>query len=185
MPSFSTIGIDPGLTNVGVCIRPWEGSVFDYLIRPKALRGVERHDHIARDLEGYLREVLGEGPLTGLAVIEGPDYKGFSTIPLAEINSILGLTCYRLGFKILRASPSQVKKFATGNSQADKAEIMARYGYTNEHLADARALAEIGAAVHRGTSTIRHELEVVKRLVDGKPKPKAPIKKLMPRALAI
>jgi len=184
MLSYSTIGIDPGLTNVGVCILPWDGPVFDYLIKPKALRGIERLDHIARDLEDYILDVVGPNS-GGMVVIEGYDYKGFSTIPLAEVNSVLCLTCHRMGYKILRAAPAQVKKFATGNSQATKEEMMKRYGYSNEHLADARALAEIGHKMHVGTSSIRHELEVIQKLKGEKSRSRSKIKKLMPRALAI
>lgn len=161
-------GIDPSLTNTGIVLLKNGEVLTSYLIQPKNIKGAARLSGIA----DRVREILGTHKPIFLA-IEGYDYKGFSTIPLAECNAVIQLECARLGIEFIHAAPSQVKKFATGSSQADKTRIQTRYGIVNEHLADARALAGIAWEYVHGGSSVRCELEVIKALKAKKlPKPK-------------
>jgi len=114
-----------------------------------------------------------EGQEAELVVLEGYDYKGHKLAELGEASGVIKVVCHQLGLPVLVVSPAAVKKFATGNSQASKDDIMARYGLTNEHVADAWALAEIGLVYLTGKSELRHELEVIKQLRSPK-SPKKP-----------
>lgn len=168
MPIWRTIGIDPGLTNTGLCSIVGDPAVntktCDYrLVVPgRHFRAQARLDYI----ETQVRDFLSDHP-SALVVIEGYDYKGFSLVQMAEINGILQLAAYRAGGVVMHASPSQVKKFAAGHPQAEKEAVMRAYALDNEHLADARALAEIGQVFLSGKSTKRCELEVVYQLRHG------------------
>jgi Holliday junction resolvasome RuvABC endonuclease subunit len=167
MAIYRTIGIDASLTNTGLCyIENDAGAITrssKVVVPPSEMRGHPRLDFIDR----LVRDFLSESP-ANLVVIEGYDYKGFSTIPLAEINGILQLTAFRICGRVIHAAPAQVKKFATGKSQASKEMIMKHYGLDNEHIADARALAEIGQIFLGAPTTRRCELEVAYALRQGK-----------------
>lgn len=169
MTVYRTIGIDASLTNTGLYYIEWDqGSILrsgKVIVPPADMRGHARLDFIDRQV----RDFISACPAT-LVVIEGYDYKGFSTIPLAEINGILQLTAYRLCGKVIHAAPAQLKKFAVGKPQAGKDAIMKHYGIDNEHIADARALAEIGQVYLGVPTTRRCELEVAHALRQGKVK---------------
>ena len=186
MTPLVTIGIDPGLTNLGLCALVFEPGVkihevFDLVRPPKDLREGSRLALLSARAEAFCLPLLAERATSKLkiqAAIEGYDYKGFSTLQMAEITGCLKALLARLAIPLVVVSPSQVKKFAVGDSQADKSKIMARYQMDNEHLADARALAGVAAVYLTGTSELRRELEVIAALRRPK-KVKAPrVKKL-------
>ena len=169
-------GIDPSLTNTAVVILSSCGASEHTLIRPGSLRGPARltyiHDKI---LETFSKSKL---PTPIFLAIEGYDYKGFSTIPLAECNAVIQVACYKSGIPLIHAAPAQVKKFATGCSQASKEMMIKRYNIRNEHIADARALAGIAMEYMHTTSVTRCELEVIKNIKKPKLKKKSKIPKL-------
>ena len=167
MTAFRTIGIDASLTNTGQCYvsKNGDGATVRQTIEvvPKgSLKAHSRLDFIDREVREFMLTYPAD-----LVVIEGYDYKGFSLVPLAEINGILQLTAWRLCGNVIHAAPSQVKKFAVGKPQASKAQIMKHFGLDNEHIADARALAEIGQVFLGAPSKRRCELEVAMQLRDG------------------
>jgi len=177
MTSRSTIGIDPALTNIGmVCLV--RGASFNSfgsdLVQPKNLRDLARLSYIQDQVKHFIQERNAE-----LVVLEGYDYKGHNLAQLGEASGVIKLICHQLGLPVLVVSPASVKKFSTGNSNASKELVMARYGLSNEHVADARALAEIGLVYLTGVSQFRHELEVIKQLKTTKVK-----KPVMKRNLA-
>ena len=169
MPQFQTIGIDASLTNTGVyyIFQDTDAKtvtrVGKVIVPPSGLSGHQRLDLIDREVRNFLI-----ASPANLVVIEGYDYKGFSLVPLAEINGILQLTAHRICGRVIHAAPAQVKKFATGKPQASKIQIMKHFQIDNEHIADARALAEIGQVFLGAPSTRRCELEVAYALRQGK-----------------
>lgn len=167
---ITTIGIDSSLTNIGVVFRTTKDDLAvyaDHLILPKKLRGAERLGYILKSMSSVL-----DTQSASLAVIEGYNYQGHNLAQLGEAAGILKALCALRGVTVLEASPLSIKKFATGNSQATKKMMMERYGITNEHVADARAMSHLAYTFLTNRSNIRHELEVIKNLKMGPKKNK-------------
>lgn len=76
-------------------------------------------------------------------------------------------------------SPSAVKKFASGNSQSRKNNMLLavykKWGYDtrNDNLADAYTLAHIAKAIHTQPETLVYEKEVLDKLTVNTEKPAA------------
>lgn len=165
MKPIYTIGIDPGLLNVGLSAVEHRGPVpliyHGHAVTTGGLKGNERFDYIYSEVGKFIDKF----PTASVVCLEGYDYLGFRLVDMAEISGILKLLCHQKGRKVVSVSPSSLKKFATGNSSAGKFQIMSTYDQTNEHIADACALAEV-ALMYSGarTSTKRYKLEVIKQL---------------------
>jgi len=165
MDPITTIGIDPGLTNVGLsAVNHYGPSPVKYVgdvVVTKGLFGYPRLDYIHK----RVGEFLDIHTLAKVVAIEHYDYKGFKLVEMAEISGILKLLCHQKGREVITVSPASVKKFATGRSTATKIQVMYNYQQNNEHIADACALAEI-ALVYSGArkTTARHKLEVIKQI---------------------
>lgn len=181
---LTTIGIDASLTNTGIVVvrspryTDIDASHFierSTIITPKGLKGAERLLYIYEQADLFLPEKAD------LAVIEDYDYKGQNLTKLGEGQGVLKLLCAGRKIKIISVAPAALKKFATGNSNATKKQMMERYDEPNEHVADAKALALVGRLFLHKKSTIRHELEVIKALTTPKKKSKlAKVKKPFP-----
>lgn len=165
METTSTIGIDPGICNVGMALVTHRGPVplmySGECINTKGLSGLARLDHIHRKLSIFLDYY----PKVELVAIEHYDYKGFSLVEMAEVSGIIKLLCHQKNKTVITVAPSALKKFATGSSTASKIMMMGTYDEKNEHIADAMALAEV-ALYYSGerVTTKRSKLEVIKQL---------------------
>jgi Holliday junction resolvasome RuvABC endonuclease subunit len=84
------------------------------------LRGVERLDHIVRQVQALTRGV-------DLVVIEGYSFgsKGSSIFNIAELGGGVRLLLYRLGLPFVEVPPSTLKKWATGKGNCGKDEMIA------------------------------------------------------------
>lgn len=173
---ITTVGVDYALRNIGLCVIKWTSKgpkvVLQHVIKPKN-KSVQRllyiHTETKEILSPYAKSIV---------CVEGYNYQGQNLAQLGEAIGVIKIALHALRMQIVIASPASVKKFATGNSQASKEDIMQRYNIHNEHTADACAMAHIAYVYRTGHSKVRHELEVIKNMKMIKQKKKKKIKKM-------
>ena len=138
------------------------------------MRGSARLGHIYRSMYKYLR-IKGLFHMTSLIVIEGPSYAGENLFQLGEATGVIKAACDVLcDCPILEVPPALLKKFATGNTNATKKDIMKVYPSASDHISDAMVLAHLGMVyLGQEKTTLRYQAEVVKSL-KSKPKKKKP-----------
>lgn len=137
------LGIDPSLAATGVST----GWMTRTLKPPGTLRGRARHTWILAELVDLVAKA-------SLVVIEGPSYG--STKAASSAHERAGLwwkiddLVHEQGKELYVASPSSVKKYATGKGNADKDAVMLatarRFDWFagDNNAADAQWLAAIG-----------------------------------------
>jgi Holliday junction resolvasome RuvABC endonuclease subunit len=104
------LGLDLSITSPGICTPG--GSAFS--VRTNAKRKDHRLDDIASNIAVYLGG-------TDLAVIEGMGrFKGNTGQIIAMVHGAVRLELVRAGVPYVVIPPASVKKFATGNGNADK-----------------------------------------------------------------
>lgn len=175
-----SVGIDPSANATGVVVVDAEGEPYlNRLITPK-VTGVARLVYI-RDA---LNELLGDLPRLKIGVREGYSYASVhQAFLLAEVGGITQLALHDHADQVHECAPTALKKFATGTATANKAAVMAavrrRWGhtYTDDNLADAYVLAQVGLCLlNSAGTTARHQLEVVHAIASPKKVKKAPFK---------
>lgn len=176
--------MDPSLTKPGLAILNKIGSALfvGSLSVGQNTRGTERlariFDWVQKELKPYARPILR-------ACVEGPSLNSVHReFDLGEASGVLKLAVYGIGgssvVEPLIIPPTSAKLFACGNGQADKREIIhavkihyrVDVGEDND-AADALVLARIAWALdNESLLTRRSELEVVRGLLNPKPKKK-------------
>lgn len=140
-------GIDPSLTGTGVVIMNQTGKIlFEKLILPKKLKGVER-------LQFIRNEVLNTLKLYNIdyVAIEGysMNSKGRSVFDLGELGGVLRLTFYDNDIKYKVISPSSLKAFIAENGSADKemmrsaVKMKYKIDINNDNICDAFGLGRM------------------------------------------
>lgn len=151
------LGIDPSATATGLAAlspspglingarRPIVGLAREF--KPKTIglkRALQISDHVVATVE----EVQPD-----LAVVEGYAFSNQHTLAtLVEIGTLIRLMLLRLGVPYLEPTASQVKKFATGNGNANKdlvlLNVYKRWGIEapTNNVSDALAMGAIGLA---------------------------------------
>jgi Holliday junction resolvasome RuvABC endonuclease subunit len=170
------LGIDQSLLHTGICVCDvdlagqlhaplvWE------LVEPgKKVLDTERLAYI-RD---RVREVLRKYSIS-IAVMEGYSYNSVGKkFELGECGGVLKLELFDKGIPLHIATPAQLKKFVTGKGDATKERVMGailqQWGWpvSDDNLADACGLAAIGAEIYMPASRKRHQLEVVKIIINS------------------
>lgn len=175
-----TIGIDASLTNTGIVILDnFKNTGYmqaSTVIKTGTLRGPKRLQEIWAQAYKFLEGL----PFANLALIEDYNYRGQNLTSLAEGQGVLKLLCAVKNIEVITVSPASLKKFATGNSQATKKQMMKHLKESNEHIADARGLAVIGHHLLGKETMVRHELEVLKQLSKGNQKSQVKPKRTQP-----
>ncbi len=146
------VATDQSISDSGVCERTSRKSFNALNIKTKAKdwtgRDFSRKMHVA----SCLKRILRSGPCH-LFVMEGYALgvrKKSMLADLAELGSLIKLAAHKSGIPVLAVAPTQVKKFATGNGKATKAQVIAGvrkyWGFCtkNDNIADAFVLALIG-----------------------------------------
>ena len=147
------LGLDLSLTSTGIVLVDENGSIAVRRLQPK-IRGLDRLDFIAQTVATTTSPVLGYG--VGLVVLEGPAFgaKGSAYHQLAGLWWLVRHRLWNLEIPVAEASPSEVKKYATGKGNAGKDEVLAaavrRFpdiaaDQLNNDIADALWLAAMGA----------------------------------------
>lgn len=162
------LGVDQSLTGMGLVVLSEAGVILlQRVVRPAALRGVDRLAH----LRAALRTVLDEYR-PAHAALEGYAYGATGRVfQLGELGGVVQLAFFDADVPFLTVTPAALKKYVTNNHQADKALMLRK---TNEKwgvdfgkeddICDAHGLAHILKAIARNDTTVRHELEVINEL---------------------
>lgn len=148
--TLPVIGLDMSANSTGVVVLDFAlDVVYEGTIEPPCT-GPERLHHIHQQLEMIARRY---GPFDTMV---REDYAvGATNKPylLGEVGGIAQVALFRHVGRIVSVAPKQLKKFASGNAAASKAEVMRalelRRGFvtSNDDIADAYALALIGGAI--------------------------------------
>lgn len=179
--SMLFLGIDQSLVNSGVCLFDSDGSVELYSIKPGNLKGSERLDFIANKIQEYL------DMKPAMVCMEGYSYGSYGrTFELGELGGILKLLFFRSDIPVTIVPPKALKKFLTGNGNADKMQILkqvsTKYKISpkDDNQADAFGLAKIAQMLYTDTTPlIEYEREVVYSLQNPKKKIRKKTKKLV------
>jgi crossover junction endodeoxyribonuclease RuvC len=190
------IGIDPSLTATGIVVlRDGKVELAEKTKNRPELGTIERvrliRERIIDITENLIDEEEWQAP--DLIVIEGFSYgsKGRSVFDIAYLGWRIREDLERLrtddGIPWLEVPPSQLKKFATGQGNANKEiilqQVYKRWGYEthDNNIADAYVLAQIGRAYlqdsYKPDDLNLFQLEVIANLKGEKPK-KKPRKKV-------
>jgi crossover junction endodeoxyribonuclease RuvC len=147
------IGLDLSLTSTGIVAVDEGGGIAQRRLRPK-LDGIELLDFIVQTVANTTSPILGIG--ADLVVMEGPAFgaKGSAFHQLAGLWWIVRHRLWALHIPVAVASPSELKKYATGKGNAGKDEVLAcavrRFPQVpadvlNNDIADALWVAAMGA----------------------------------------
>ena len=169
------IGIDPSLTSTGLVIIG-QNHPHTQLIQPKELRGVSRLDYILSAVEEALLTCMGDGLCELYAAIEGPALHAVNRADdLGQVRGILLLHLYRSHVSTLTIAPTSLKKFATGNGQANKDKMISTAAteldreLSNDE-ADAYWLARVAESYY---GEVFHLTRAQREVLHGIRKPKA------------
>lgn len=165
----TTVGIDASLTGTGVvALSNFSGLSMHTRIESK-------YTEVKRliDIEDRLKRILDNLILTDLVLIEGYSFgsKGKSVYQIGELGGVIRRMLHRKMIRWIEVTPSQVKKFATGKSQAKK-ELMIMHVYKRWNVefstsdeADAYVLAKIGQALLGDKEQLtQYQMEVIMEL---------------------
>jgi Holliday junction resolvasome RuvABC endonuclease subunit len=142
------VGLDLSLTGTGIASIGEHGfDAIETIKTPKAK--IEGHERLHRILNAVTGHTFG----ADLVVVEGPSF-GSQGNALHQMGGLWWLVTHRLwstSVPYIIATPSQVKKFATGSGTADKDRVIAetvrrwpRLDIRDNNQADALNLALIG-----------------------------------------
>lgn len=140
-------GIDQSLTKTGVIIMNSSGQIiFEKLVTPKKLKGVERLQFIRNEVMQVLR-------IYQVTVVAIENYsfgsKGRSLFNLGEIGGVLRLAFYDNKIKFFEVSPASLKSFISENGGADKEmmrkAVLKKYklDIVEDNICDAFSLARM------------------------------------------
>lgn len=116
------VGIDPSLTSTGLAVRDSAGRLKAYALGDKDLRGMARLVFLRNAISRHLDRLR-----PSLVVYEGYalGFRGKSNtiFDLGELGGVLKLLILEKGLDILLVPPNNLKLFATGKGNADKAQV--------------------------------------------------------------
>ncbi|KAA0547556.1 hypothetical protein FZW96_11960 [Bacillus sp. BGMRC 2118] len=170
------IGIDPS-TKTGFVALDEHGNV----LKQKELTGVGSVD--PKRMITLIDEVMDFIRPNDFIVIEGFGYASQQAVQLGGIGWGIRTGLARRGHSYIEASPSQLKKFASGKGNMKKDElavhIYKNYGFehSSDNVRDAYVLARIAVdlfKVQQGEiiAAYKRELEVIGAILNPKPKQK-------------
>lgn len=175
------VGIDPS-TKTGFVALDLNGEV----LRAKELTGIGSVD--PKRMLTLVNEVIAHVRKGDFIVIEGFGYNTTQGVQLGGIGWGIRMELERRGIKYIEASPSQLKKFASGKGNTPK-DLLAVHIYKNfnfehssDNVRDAYVLAQIAANLFftQETQAIvapKYQLEVIDAILNPKPKEKKKRKK--------
>lgn len=171
------VGIDPS-TKTGFCALDEQGNT----LRAKELEGVGKQD--PKRMVTLVDEIMAHIQPTDFIVIEGFGFATQQGIQLGGIGWSIRSALFRRGIKYIEASPSQVKKFATGKGNTKKdamaVPIYRHWGFENssDNVRDAYVLAQIAKGLKENNSDVllnelhQYQLEVLEAIINPPPKKK-------------
>ena len=173
------LGIDPSLTSTGICLMNSEtGEVGETMAIAPSNAGMER-------LATFRQEIINLITMRSdmHVFIEGYSFgSGGKRESMAELGGVIRLTLYDHEIEFIEVPPKTLKKFATGNGNADKIQmgvtLMKEFSleYPTPDQTDAFWLCQFGRAYHGLiTNLSKARQEVIADM--KKPKVKKKVKK--------
>lgn len=180
------VGVDQALRKIGVAVVHGDSvELLKLIVPPRDLRDALR----LQFLEDALSHALEPFSDAAGAAMEGQSYG--STGQLDQLGQVAGIVklhlLKRYSVSPLVVPPSTLKKFVTGNGQADKSAMMrATKVYwdletDNDDLCDAHGLAKLAQEFYTPTHRYRHQVEAVESL--RRKKKSKRIKSVFPKTL--
>ena len=165
-------GIDQALRRTGVVLLGADGSLLEVsLIVTGDRTGGERLLMLQKGIEDLLHEAGKRGGSVARACVEGASFGSVHRefdLGGAQAAVLIALAAFKVPTTIV--PPVLVKKFATGNAQAEKADIVNSVAttwhtsLTSHDEADAYVLAQIARSLDTNRYDTRAQCEVVHRL---------------------
>lgn len=117
------LGLDLSLNSTGACILADSKHAETRLLKPRDLIGIARVRDVCRQLEEFIDEYGGPGAIE-LACIENYALGAHGkTFHLAELGGVVRDRLYTWDINYIAVQVQHLKQFATGNGNADKAQI--------------------------------------------------------------
>lgn len=180
------VGVDQALRKIGLAvIGGGHVGCLRLIIPPADLRDALRLNYLSESLEHALEPYDN----VACAAIEGQSYGSEGQIDqLGQVAGVVKLMLLRrYSIVPVVVPPATLKKFVTGNGQADKSAMMrATKVYWDlevdqDDLCDAHGLAQIASEFYSPQSTHRHQVEAVASL--RRKNKRVRIKKVFPKTL--
>lgn len=153
---FVVLGIDPSLNGTGIVLLNSKGKIIyqKAIILNKTkkttIKGFSRINYILSIIKEVINEHQG---LVKLVIIEGYSFgsnRSRSVFDLGELGGIIKYYLYEKEISFVEVPPKFLKKYITGNGNADKLmmidSVKNRYkeNFDNDDICDAYALARLG-----------------------------------------
>ncbi len=161
------IGLDLSTKRVGFA-GPESGDLFSISAHAGAEDPYRRLHELGRELE---RAIRLRPPFPDLVVLEGYSLGGpgiLSKIRLGEVGGIVRTRLFEMDVRFVDVTPSSLKRFATGNGNAKKEQMVSRAielgarGNVNDDEADAFHLRRMARAANELEGTLLdHELDAI------------------------
>lgn len=164
------LGIDPS-TKTGIVAIDAAGNVLEAV---EVNKTGDDPDRMCRIIDALINLLLPDDILT----IEGFSFasKGAFVGQQYGIGWGIRMGLHRAGFSYIEATPSQLKKFATGKGVGKKEDLILpisdRWGFRNksDNVRDAFVLAQIGRAIHEPVKLLAYQQDVIEAIRNPKSK---------------
>lgn len=160
------VGIDPS-GETGLAILDKDGNYLDgFEITSDDANKTAKIDSIVSD-------ILASLEFDDVIAIEGFSFgsKGKGVDFQYGLGHAIRLELYRQGIKWLEVTPSQVKKFATGNGNMSKDNMVLpiykhwKFEHNSDNVRDAFVLAQIARSVRTGTFMTKYQQDVIRAIL--------------------
>ncbi|MNC37258.1 Crossover junction endodeoxyribonuclease RuvC [compost metagenome] len=160
------VGIDPS-GETGLTILDKDGNYLD------GFEITSNDDNKTVKIDSIVSDILANLEFDDVIAIEGFSFgsKGKGVDFQYGLGHAIRLELYRQGIKWLEVTPSQVKKFATGNGNMSKDNMVLpiykhwRFEHESDNVRDAFVLAQIARSVRMGTFITKYQQEVIKAIL--------------------
>ena len=116
MPKFQTIGIDPGTTNLGICVL-WDKLNLINLYQVKIVRDKNPIRRII-NFQDIMSECVSAFETGTKVIIEGASFgDNYRQVELAGCRTSIALWCLHRGFEVNLLAPSSVRKKVFGSAK--------------------------------------------------------------------
>ena len=171
------LGIDPSLASSGICLMSEIGQVLDSLVIKTDKVGTERLSFFR---QSFINLISIRSEIN--VFIEGYSFgSGGKRESMAELGGVIRLMLYDQAINFIEVPPKTLKKFATGNGNADKilmgVQLMKEFGleYPTSDQTDAFWLCQFGRAYH---GLIPNLTKARQEVIEGMRNPKVKKKKV-------
>lgn len=170
------VGLDPS-TKTGFVALDEHGEV----LRAKELTGVGSQD--PKRMITMIDDIMAHIQKEDFIVIEGFGFASQQAIQLGGIGWGIRMALARRGYPYIDASPSQLKKFASGKGNTPKDQLAVHiyknfgFEHSSDNVRDAYVLAQIAANLFfvqetESFSGFNYQSEVIDAILNPKPKQK-------------